>query len=159
MQNKQEIIKPPETESTTVSSHNPLSSPDSSTPEQSGSHVVVGSFYSGPLPPPEVLNGYNQVCPGAAKTIISAFDRQSRHRQDIEIREVSIFGRNSKWGILCSFILGISALASGVIIGDLYGAAVVIFALATLAGIYITGSRKNSKESKQDSPEESGKQM
>ena len=74
MQDKQEIIKPPETEFTTVSLHNPLSSLDSSTPEQYGSHVVVGSFYSGSLPPPEVLNGYNQVCPGAVKTIIGAFD-------------------------------------------------------------------------------------
>jgi uncharacterized membrane protein len=42
--------------------------------------------FSGPLPPPEVLQNYNQITPGAADRIISMAEKQSQHRQESEMR-------------------------------------------------------------------------
>jgi uncharacterized membrane protein len=40
--------------------------------------------FSGPLPPPEALERYNQVLPGAAERIISMAESQHAHRQELE---------------------------------------------------------------------------
>jgi uncharacterized membrane protein len=40
--------------------------------------------FAGPIPPPEYLERYNQIVPGTAKILIDAFDRESRHRQELE---------------------------------------------------------------------------
>lgn len=37
--------------------------------------------FSGPLPPPEVLRGYNDVLPGAAERIFTMAEAQAEHRR------------------------------------------------------------------------------
>jgi uncharacterized membrane protein len=44
----------------------------------------VATAFVGPIPPPEYLERYDRIVPGTAKIIIDAFDRESRHRQDLE---------------------------------------------------------------------------
>lgn len=44
----------------------------------------VTSVHMGPLPPPDVFAGYEQVCPGAAERILSMAEQQAKHRQDLE---------------------------------------------------------------------------
>lgn len=40
--------------------------------------------HSGPLPPPEVIEAYEKVSPGAAATIIAMAEREQAHRHDME---------------------------------------------------------------------------
>jgi uncharacterized membrane protein len=46
---------------------------------------VVSQQFQGPLPPPELLDQYDQVAPGAAKAIIEMAQKQAAHRQQLEI--------------------------------------------------------------------------
>jgi uncharacterized membrane protein len=46
------------------------------------SHTATS--FAGPIPPPEYLERYDQIMPGSAKILIDAFDRESRHRQELE---------------------------------------------------------------------------
>lgn len=44
----------------------------------------VSRFFSGPLPPPEVLAGYNDAFQGAAERIVTMAESQLKHRQEME---------------------------------------------------------------------------
>jgi uncharacterized membrane protein len=40
--------------------------------------------YSGPLPPSEELERYNQVVPGLADRLVTTFEKQASHRMELE---------------------------------------------------------------------------
>lgn len=46
--------------------------------------VVIGSAFSGPLPPPDVLADYEAVVPGAAERILSMSEQQLQHSMDMD---------------------------------------------------------------------------
>jgi uncharacterized membrane protein len=114
---------------------------------------TYSSFFCGPLPSPISLNEYEKICPGTAKIIIDAFKDQSNHRRTMERYD----GTTTRIGMVFAFILGLSAIAAGVIMGSLYGAGVIVTALAALVGAFIRGS-KLIKEN-EDEGSDRGKQM
>lgn len=61
--------------------------------------------FSGPIPPPEILLGYEQACPGAANRIIRMAENQSGHRQKLETKVVSSNISNEKTGMYYAYIL------------------------------------------------------
>jgi uncharacterized membrane protein len=75
------------------------------------------SSYSGPMPPPALLDEYERICPGAAQRILAIFEEQARHRMSLESRVVS-GGTGRSWAGL-----GVAALLS------LGGLAVAAFAV------------------------------
>ena len=53
--------------------------------QQNSQQVVqVTEQFSGPLPPPDVLEKYNQVAPEAANRIIAMAEQETGHRRDME---------------------------------------------------------------------------
>lgn len=86
--------------------------------------VTHQSSYSSPLPPPEVLKGYDEILPDGANKIVEIIESQSQHRKDMENRVVNEILRESKWGQLFAFILGILGIISATILG-IYGKVVV----------------------------------
>ncbi len=46
--------------------------------------VVKASAYSGPLPPPGMLEAYNKAVPNAAERILKSFEKQQEHRMQLE---------------------------------------------------------------------------
>ena len=46
-----------------------------------GSLNVRGSSFSGPIPPPNIIKGYEEILPGSADRIIAMAENQSKHRQ------------------------------------------------------------------------------
>lgn len=98
---------------------------------QTGPQVRTG--FSGPLPPPDALEKYERVSPGAAERIIAMVERESSHRHasvDNECKEASK-GQNCA-AILCALaiifgtIAGISgAQWTGSVIGGLGGVGLV----------------------------------
>jgi uncharacterized membrane protein len=61
--------------------------------------VVQAVEYSGPLPPPAVLQRYDQVVPGAAERILRMAEGQSKHRQALESVVVRSGSRDSLPGL------------------------------------------------------------
>jgi hypothetical protein len=55
-------------------------------PEREVKHVLETSLHSfrGPIPPPSVLAGYNEVEPGFAERIVAMAEKEQSHRHDQE---------------------------------------------------------------------------
>jgi uncharacterized membrane protein len=64
-------------------------------------------IYSGPLPRPEDLGRYNEICPGAADRIITVFEKQSEHRRGLEEKVVTSNIRNERLGQKLAFTLAL----------------------------------------------------
>jgi uncharacterized membrane protein len=113
------------------------------------SHILHAS-YSGPLPPPTILDGYESLMSGAAELIFKTYENEVAHRQATEKEMLRIEAAASKssssimiMGQVFGFIICMAFLASGTyliangheISGALFGggsmAAIVTAFLAT----------------------------
>jgi uncharacterized membrane protein len=112
--------------------------------------TAAQSSFSGPLPPPEILEKYDQVYPGAAKIILDAFQSQGDHRQSLERTVVKQGSRDSLIGLIFAFIIGMTTILSGaycITIGQPYaGAFLGGSGLTGLVGTFIYGSRQRRQE-------------
>jgi hypothetical protein len=71
------------------------------------------ALFSGPIPPPDLLDRYNQMIPDGANRILKMAENQSTHRQFIE--KWAIVGGTilSYIGVLCAAVIAIGALYIG----------------------------------------------
>jgi len=110
----------------------------------------IQSTFSGPLPPPSVLDHYNQIHPGSAEIIITLWQDQVRHRQELEKKAITADILQSWAGSIMGFIVAMTALASGTYAIHLgrpaEGIAAILTALAGLGGAYFYGSWQRRKE-------------
>lgn len=110
----------------------------------------TSSLHSGPLPDPETWARYDQILPGTAERLLAGYERQSAHRQKLE--SWSIIG-----GVIQSYVG--TASATGVTIFVVYQCAQIVLAgyavtgmvgivssLASLAGVFVYGRRKQAEE-------------
>lgn len=92
--------------------------------------VVAARIHSGPLPDPQVLDGYEQLAPGSARQIIQQWERQATHRQKLENR--------GQWFAL---VIALAAMATAVACAALdapfVGGAV---AVSAVLGISVTSA-------------------
>lgn len=112
--------------------------------------VKKSTYFAGPLPAPEILQKYNDIVPGAAERVIRMAEQQSEHRRHLERTVIVSDIAAARRGAIFAF-----ALAAAVIVGgfalmafgkDGYGIAAIIAALATLAGVFVYGRRRKSKD-------------
>lgn len=79
--------------------------------------------FTGPIPPPSLLRGYDEVCPGAASRIIEMAEKQEDHRMKME-RTAADVGleamRQEFWearrGQVCAVIVALAFIGAGVAI-------------------------------------------
>jgi uncharacterized membrane protein len=45
--------------------------------------------FEGPIPPPAVLQGYEQILPGAAERILRMAEQQAAHRHSLELKSIN----------------------------------------------------------------------
>jgi len=100
--------------------------------------------------PPEVLEKYNQALPGLAERIITMAEKQATHRQQIEKTVIESNAFTQKVAPFLGFIITMTAVGGGtelILKGkDVYGLAAIVTALASLAGVFIYGKKKQRKE-------------
>ncbi len=107
-------------------------------------------FFSGPLPPPDVLRKFDEIVPGSAERIIKMAEEQSVHRKDLEKKVINSDIARSKWGQILGFVISIAGLiVSGLV--AIYGSAVAgsiigVSTLASLVGVFMYGSKSRSEE-------------
>jgi uncharacterized membrane protein len=93
--------------------------------------------FAGPLPPPRLLDGYEQIVPGAANRIITLAEEEARHRR----REERRYGRYRLISLLIAAALAFSILGSGVYLiasgRDAYGLTLLIIEIAGLAAVFL----------------------
>ncbi len=74
---------------------------------QGRSSVAIAQSYSDQLPPASQFQKYEEVCPGAAQTIIDTAVKQSAHRREIEKQVIASGSFESKLGLVFAFIITI----------------------------------------------------
>ena len=108
---------------------------------------------SGPLPPPEVLAGYDRIVPGAAERIISMAENQARHRQQIEKIAIESDSKDARLGLYFGLTIGLVAVIGGVtciMSGHEVGGTIVGgTGLTGLVGVFVYGSTQRRKEREQ----------
>jgi len=116
-------------------------------------------FTAGPIPPPELLRGYEQICPGGAERIIRMAETEGAHRRhmeekalDAQIESMRRSYREARLGQVFAF-----SIATIFLIGGSYVAihgqpwAGAIFGSVGLAGIvsaFIWGRTKKGESEK-----------
>ena len=81
----------------------------------------VETSFAGPLPPPGLLKGYEEACPGAARIIISLAETQGEHRREIEkkMSDASVEAMHRQYdearmGQICALIVALAFIGAGV---------------------------------------------
>src|ERR1035437_269955 len=91
------------------------------------------------LPPPEILQEYEQILPGIAKLLIENAKQQMQHRLDIERRTLNSNNLKSFAGLIFGFLMGIFGMGGGFYLTFKgYNVIGVIFTSSTLVTLVMT---------------------
>lgn len=115
--------------------------------------MVQRTSFSGPLPPPEVLRGYESVLPGLADRVVKMAENQSAHRQRLESRVIWFDGIRSSLGLMFGLMIALAGIVAGtylIISGNsTTGLASLIIPLGVIVGAFIYQKREESKDEKE----------
>lgn len=114
---------------------------------------VIEQKFSGPIPPPNIIAGYESVVAGSADRIIRMAEQQSLHRQNIELMETKAEIRDSLLGVIFAFILGTGCLVACVITvtlvpaaaGAVSGAVLGITGIGSIVAAFLKNTRPPNK--------------
>ncbi len=114
--------------------------------------------YSGPLPPASELERYEEVCPGAAKVILEAFQAETNHRHEMDKKYFDldkrlVCGTHSRGllGLWLGFTIAMTVLFLAgwlVYLGNVAaGVTIATIDLASLAGVFVYGQKLQAQDS------------
>jgi uncharacterized membrane protein len=113
--------------------------------------VSLRESFSGPIPPPKILKGYNEVLKDGAERIVSMSEKQSDHRIQLEDYAIKEELRQSKNGQIFGFILGIFGLTSATVLALLeHEITAGVFGTTTIVGlvaVFVIGRKSLQKDS------------
>ncbi len=111
---------------------------------------VRKASFSGPIPPPEYLIGYNNAIPGGAERILAMAEKQSAHRMQLEDYAVRQDFKQSRLGQIFGFVLGILGLGVATALAlDGHEAVASILGTTTivaLVSVFVLGKRAQEKD-------------
>lgn len=114
--------------------------------------TVRTELFQGVMPPPEMIEKYEKLFPGAAKFFFTEVEKQTNHRIEIEKKVVDSNIRNEKRGSWFAFIITMSALIGGFTLTafgfKIYGVITAVASLFSLVGVFISGKLISVKEIK-----------
>jgi len=123
--------------------------PSSSPSPISVARTTVTAF-QGPLPPPELMERYNQIIPGAAQRILNIFESQVQHRQALEQAVIKSDIRDSRLGLYLGFFVSVFAVIGGVICVlsgyTATGGIIAAIPVPVLASVFVYGSTNRRRE-------------
>lgn len=108
------------------------------------------SFYAGPLPPPQMLAGYEKLIPGSANRILVLVELQSEHRQSLESRNLDHDHQRATMGSCFGLIVALAALFISMILvldgHEVPGSIIGSGSLAALVGVFVYGRESQRRE-------------
>lgn len=113
--------------------------------------------FSGPIPPPEIMQGYENLLPGSANRILTMAENQSAHRIDMEKSIVKRSLNQKTFGLIMGDVLALVILGVVVyfaILGLVWLAGVL--ATTSLLGVLIVlflGKTPNGKDDQEPEPQ------
>lgn len=114
---------------------------------------VIEQKFSGPIPPPNIIAGYEKVIPGAADRIIRMAEQQSSHRQEMELMQIKAEIRDNLLGVIFAFGLGIGCLAACIITvlmvpaaaGAICGSILGVTGIGSIVTAFLKNTRRSDK--------------
>ena len=101
---------------------------------------IVQSSYTGPIPPPEVIKGYESIIPGSAERLLKMAEMEQQHRFEIDNQltkgYLSLNVRGQLLGF-CIVIVLIIAIVYLTIYGHEYVAGGLTIVAVSLAVIFV----------------------
>lgn len=108
--------------------------------------------WMGPIPPPEVLKGYNDLVPGSADRILTRMEKQSDHRMELEKMVVPQQVKQSSRGQWFGLIIGLAGLGVSLVMAltghDVTAGIIGGTSVLGLVTVFVTGQRIEKKERK-----------
>ena len=105
-------------------------------------------LFSGPLPPPEILHGYDDIHPGAADRIIRMAEKEQQNAQDARMLAIRKEAADTRRGQIIGGIVSVSAFLTAAFLGyhgHPYAASIVGGATVVgLVTVFVTGRRSSS---------------
>lgn len=116
---------------------------------------ISGSIaFSGPIPHPTILKGYEEVLPGSADRILSMTEKEGEHRRKIETELVKNDNIRSYLGQIAGFTIAIVGLGGSIYLGinDKVWASGIMSAgtLTGLVTVFVKGDKERRIQSEQD---------
>ncbi len=109
--------------------------------------------YRAPVPPPPMLQGYEDVVHGSAKQIMDDAHGQTVHRQGLENRQLDAAIANSKRGQWFGLIIAVLVVAVGALLilldKSAQGLVLILPGLAALVGAFIVSEVRKGRELRQ----------
>jgi uncharacterized membrane protein len=108
------------------------------------------SSFSGPIPPPALLERYNDLIPNGAERILAMAEKQSAHREYLEKRVVDGNVSNQTRGSYFAFIISLVAILGGVWLiahgKSPEGLGTIITSLVGLVSVFLYSKYQQKKE-------------
>lgn len=118
---------------------------------------VEGISFRGPLPPPEVLQRYDQITPGLADRIVRMAEKNQDHRHNLENTVIPSRVKLEQRGQIIGALLGIAMIISGTAIVatgmPIVGVSIIGTTAVALAGLFVYTDRSKRKELEGKRPE------
>ncbi len=110
--------------------------------------VATGISFSGPLPPPSVLEGYDRIVPGAAERLLSLVEADAKHQRELEFAALNAEVRGVRLGQVLGCLVVLAALtvaAFCVAYGQETAASTIGgTTVVSLAACFVLGRRKET---------------
>jgi uncharacterized membrane protein len=114
---------------------------------------VRASTFVGPIPPPDILNEYNQVLPNAADRIIQMAENEQKHRHSMQeklinaqIDDAKRDRMEARLGQVFGLVIGTTSIAAGsitAIVGaPIAGAFIGTAGVTSLVAVFVIGRKK-----------------
>ncbi len=98
-------------------------------------------FFSGPLPPPDVLREYNEIVPGSAERILQMAEREQSHRHGAETRDgeggLTLAKRGQLVGAVLAFMATTGGMALLALGRNISGFAIIASTVAIFGAAFI----------------------
>ncbi|MEM9452478.1 MAG: DUF2335 domain-containing protein [Cyanobacteria bacterium P01_E01_bin.6] len=128
-----------------------------SLPESPDTRVeITASAFSGPIPSPETLYGYDRVEPGAANRILKMAEKEQSHRHSMQKQMLTIHAKDiedgrqeKKLGQIFGLTIGIVSILAGSLVAysgkQIAGAVIGTGGVAGLVSVFVRGKREETK--------------
>jgi len=107
-------------------------------------------LHIGPLPHPDILRQYDEICPGSAERLMNMAERQSTHRMSMESTVVNGDDKRANRGLVFGLVISLAFLiVSGLLIysgHDWAGAALASLDIIGLAAVFVVGTYSRRSE-------------
>lgn len=121
------------------------------------STTLSAKTFSGPIPPPDEMERFNEIIPNGADRIMVMAETQSTHRISIEDRVVRSQQRQSGIGQIFGFIIGLTGLGLAYLLissgHDIAGATIGSTTLLGMVTVFVTGKAAQRKNLQQKRPD------